>query len=442
MAAFPLLERLVRRQSDAWCRTALASGTALQDAVDGIVRQLGRCGPADLALVFASASYASDLPRLIPLLQQRLRASHWLGCLGGGVVGTEASGIPRELEQEPALSVTLLRLPGAEVHPFALNGSDLPDLDGPAEPWLQQVGCPSEGVHSMLLFIDPGSAAINDLISGLDYAYPEAVKVGGIAAAHSAAHGSLLLANPQASEEAPSTASSTVSGTRPSTTVPSTVRTGAVGCLLRGAWGLDAVVAQGCRPIGPILAVEQAQRNVVLQVSEGERRRSPVAALQAILTELTPAEREQVKDSLFLGVGQSSFSLESGGQSGSPAFLVRNLIGVDPRNGAVAVGERMRVGQQVQFQLRDAQSSRQELNQLLAIQAQAQPQPLAALLFACLGRGQGLYGTADGDVEPCRQHFPETPIAGAFCQGELGPVAGSTHLHGYTASWGFVVAKG
>jgi small ligand-binding sensory domain FIST len=413
MSAFSLLERLGRRPTEAWCRTALARGTGLQEVVEAIVRQLGRCGPADLALVFASASFASDLPRLLPLLQQRLRAEHWLGCLGGGVVGTGSDGIPHELEQEPALSVTLLHLPGAHVHPFVLDGTNLPDLDGPADPWQLQVGAAGGGFHSMLLLVDPTCQAINDLINGLDYAYPEAVKVGGLAAAHSAPHGSLL------------------SG--------SAVHQGAVGCLLSGAWGLDAVVAQGCKPIGPILEVEQAQRNVVLQVSEGARRSSPVAALQAILSGLSPQEREQVRHSLFLGVGQNSFSLDS--NSTEPAFLVRNLIGVDPRNGAVAVGERMRVGQQVQFQLRDGQASHAELCQLLDAQAQRQDAPLAALLFACLGRGEGLHGHADGDVTPCRERFAQVPITGAFCQGEIGPVAGSTHLHGYTASWGFVVPR-
>jgi small ligand-binding sensory domain FIST len=121
---------------------------------------------------------------------------------------------------------------------------------------------------------------------------------------------------------------------------------------------------------------------------------------------------------------------------------VRNLLGVDPRNGAVAVAERMRVGQQVQFQLRDASASRLELRQLLTRQQGRNPEPLAALLFACLGRGEGLYGTADGDVDLCREVFAQVPIAGAFCNGEIGPVAGSTHLHGYTASLAFLVPRG
>jgi len=42
-------------------------------------------------------------------------------------------------------------------------------------------------------------------------------------------------------------------------------------------------------------------------------------------------------------------------------------------------------------------------------------------------------------VTLCHEQFPALPIAGAFCNGEIGPVAGTTYLHGYTASWGFLV---
>jgi small ligand-binding sensory domain FIST len=181
---------------------------------------------------------------------------------------------------------------------------------------------------------------------------------------------------------------------------------------------------------------------VVLQLSRGDQQNTPVNCLQTILQTLNPAERELVRHSLFLGVARNNFSLggtDDGGES--TAFLVRNLIGVDPRNGAVAVAERLRVGQQVQFQLRDADASRQELRQLLRSQARGSEPPLAGLLFACLGRGKGLYGEADGDVRIAQGEFPELPMAGAFCNGEIGPVAGSTYLHGYTASWGFLVPR-
>ena len=418
MAGLPSFPWSTRREPVAWCRTALAQHASLQAAVDAVSQQLGGAGAADLALVFVSASFASDLPRLLPLLQQKLQASHWLGCLGGGVVGTDVRGVPHELEQEPALSVTLLRLPGASLQPFAIDTAELPDLDGPAEPWRRILGADgpaAEGEQALLILIDPTSTAVNDLISGLDYACPRAVKVGGIAGSHSARHGSLLFGRE--------------------------VTSGAVGCLIGGAWRIAPMVAQGCRPIGPVFEVEQAQRNVVIEVSRAGERRSPVAALQGILSELSPGEREQVRESLFLGVGRSDFSL-SGSGDGEAAFLVRNLIGVDPRNGAVAVGERMRVGQKVQFQLRDGEAARDESRLLLAACVAEQPQPLAALLFACLGRGKGLYGSSDGDVNLCREAFATVPIAGVFCNGEIGPLGGSSHLHGYTASWAFLVPAG
>ena len=61
-----------------------------------------------------------------------------------------------------------------------------------------------------------------------------------------------------------------------------------------------------------------------------------------------------------------------------------------------------------------------------------------------VGRGEMTAdgGTADGDVDLCREVFAQVPIAGAFCNGEIGPVAGSTHLHGYTASLAFLVPRG
>ena len=70
MVAFPSIPWLRRRDPAPWCRTALAQDPSLQGAVDAVAQQLSGCGPADLALVFVSTSYASDLPRLLPLLRQ------------------------------------------------------------------------------------------------------------------------------------------------------------------------------------------------------------------------------------------------------------------------------------------------------------------------------------------------------------------------------------
>ena len=401
------------RQAQARCRTALSSQTSLDAAVQEVSAVLGK-GSADLALVFVSSHFASDLPRLLPLLQATLQAEHWLGCIGGGVVGTDRNGEAHELEQTPALSVTLLNLPGAVLQPFAVDTNQLPDLDGSNEQWQQWLGLDPSQLRSLVVLIDPTSSGITDLISGLDYAFPSAPCLGGIAAPHAAPHGSLLQGQ--------------------------NVASGVVGLAIGGDWTLEPAVAQGCKPIGPVFAIEQAERNVLLELSHDQKRNTPVECLQRVLAELNEDEREAVKDSLVLGVERQALLM---GPSGTPeprsAFLVRNLIGVDPRNGAVAVAERIRVGQNVQFQLREADASRQEARQLLCdARDRCGEEPQFGLLFACLGRGEGLYGCPDGDVAIARSVIPDLPIAGAFCNGEVGPLAGSTHLHGYTACWGLL----
>ena len=399
--------------AQARCRTALSSQTSLDAAVKQVAEELGSAS-ADLALVFVSSHFASDLPRLLPLLRERLKAEHWLGCTGGGVVGTDRSGQASELERSAALSVTLLNLPGAILKPFAVTTETLPDLDGPAERWQEWFDLDPATTRSMLLLVDPGSSGINDLISGRDYAYAGADCIGGIAAPHNAPHGSLLIGDQ--------------------------VCNGAIGLGIGGDWTLEPVVAQGCRPIGPVFAIEQSHRNVLLQLSANNTSASPVDCLQRVLAGLSDEEREQAKDSLFLGVERRDWVVGHQDDAGpGSAFLVRNLIGVDPRNGAVAVAERVRPGQNVQFQLREANASRQEASQLLcAARERCEGAPLMGLLFACLGRGSGLFGCADGDVSIARSVMADLPIAGAFCNGEIGPLGGSTHLHGYTACWGLL----
>ena len=57
-------------------------------------------------------------------------------------------------------------------------------------------------------------------------------------------------------------------------------------------------------------------------------------------------------------------------------------------------------------------------------------------MFSCMGRGRDLYGEPDVDSHLFQRRFGATPFGGFFCNGEIGPVNGSTYLHGYTSCFG------
>lgn len=62
-------------------------------------------------------------------------------------------------------------------------------------------------------------------------------------------------------------------------------------------------------------------------------------------------------------------------------------------------------------------------------------------MFACLGRGKGLYGEPNFDSTLFSTALPTPNLGGFFCNGEIGPVGDRTFLHGYTSVFGILHPK-
>jgi small ligand-binding sensory domain FIST len=94
------------------------------------------------------------------------------------------------------------------------------------------------------------------------------------------------------------------------------------------------------------------------------------------------------------------------------------------------------VGQTVRFQIRDAITAAADLDQLLAMFGTVSGiDPVGgALLFSCNGRGAAFFGTADHDVRAVRRALAPEAVGGFFAAGEIGPIGGRNHVHGFTAS--------
>ena len=193
--------------------------------------------------------------------------------------------------------------------------------------------------------------------------------------------------------------------TRPCCVGDRVVRQGAVGLVLAGDVTLVPAVAQGCRPIGPVLTVTKCDDNLVRELDGGPA----IDAAHRVLRGASERDRELARASaLFLGLETDPFD-----DAEERHWLVRNILGRERDGGGLYVGERMRPGRRVRFHVRDAVSSAEDLERTLM---EAHDGPGAAcrgaLLFSCLGRGMGLYGVPDHDTRAFHARFPGVPRRG------------------------------
>lgn len=350
----------------------------------------------DLAFLFVSPEYRDDLIDLWPVLRREINIKHLIGCTAGGVIGAG-----KEVEQEAAVSITAAVLPNVQITPFQFQQPGLPDGDKSPRVWRDLIGVSPEQNPSFFIFSDPFSIDSDALIAGLDYAFPNAVKVGGVASGGYETRENLLLLDEKIMSH------------------------GAVGMALSGEIKVEAVVAQGCRPIGKTLSITASDGNVLLALDN----EPPLKYVQELYEKLTDRDKELLSSSLFLGIVMDPYRTEP--KQGD--FLIRNIIGVDQATGHLAIGAALRNGQTVQFHLRDANTSHDDLQQMLA-KSPLENKASGAVLFSCMGRGQRLYGNANHDSDLLKSVIGDVPVGGFFCNGEIGPVGGKTYLHGYTSS--------
>jgi small ligand-binding sensory domain FIST len=403
---------------------ALSTRPSLETAIAEVVEKVepSMSGNPDLGIFFISSAYATDFTRVMPLLLEKLTVPVLIGCSGGGIVGTGDRNQTVEIEGNPALSLTVAKLPDVEIHPFHLSGEALPDLDSSPEAWIELIGVSAQKNPQFILLADPFTAKINDLLEGLDFAYPSSAKIGGLASTGTIGGQSALFYRDRDGS-------------------PSFYREGTIGLALSGNLVLETIVAQGCRPIGKPYRVTQGERNIIIELTEaalddrgnGSDARPPLEMLQDLITTLDEKDRQLAQHSLFIGIAGDEFKI----QLGRGDFLIRNLLGVDPRKGAMAVGDRIRPGQRVQFHLRDSATSAEDLQFLLEAyqQEKGNLSAFGALMFSCLGRGEALYQLPNFDSELFSRYLNHIPLSGFFCNGEIGPVGGRTFLHGYTSAF-------
>ncbi|HLZ70914.1 MAG TPA: FIST N-terminal domain-containing protein [Dehalococcoidia bacterium] len=363
------------------------TGASWQAALDTALTGIEAGGRADIAFLFAHSAFAPHYAELVAAAWERIDPRHLIGCSGQGVIATS-----REIEREPAISVMTISCPNAELTPLRLEDAR-PSLPGGLAP-----------MTAWLVFADPFSVDGEWLLERFAAASPAPPVIGGMA---SSLHG-------------PAETAVFLDG--------AVYEDGTVALGLGDGVAILPIVSQGCMPIGQPWIVTGARENLIETIAG----RPAVEVLTQTLRELDEETRARAQSNLLLGLAMDEYR----DQHGIGDFLVRNLLGYEPKTGAIAVSALPRVGQTVQFQLRDARAATEHLRlQLEAAGARlGGSRPGAALLCSCNGRGAQLFGPIDHDPVAIARELGDVPVAGLFCNGEFGPVGTHNYLHGFTAT--------
>jgi len=368
--------------------------TAIQETVQMISGELGRV--PDLTIAFVSQHHAKNFPSMAASIVDRLGGGILLGCTGETIIGGH-----REYEEGPAFSLWCGVLPGADLVPFQLEFAETPDgfmCSGLPD----DLGARAKETRAVLLLGEPFSSVPQSVLDLLADELPDVPVIGGMASGGNPGENRLFLNHQE-------------------------IHQGAVGVVLRGGPQVHTVVSQGCRPIGAPFVVTKAERNVVYELGGS----TPMQRLQEIFQLLPPRDQKLVEGGIHIGIALNEYqeSFHRGD------FLILNVVGIDKKSGALKAGGVVRVGQTVQFQIRDGETADADLKRLLERHSSIYPHlPAASLLFSCNGRGSRMFSAPDHDAGLIQTRLGPLPLAGIFAQGELGPVGGKNYIHGFTAS--------
>lgn len=348
-------------------------------------------GDADLVFVFVAGGHINRAETALEAVNAELDPGVLIGCGAGGVL---ADG--REVERGTGLAVWAADLGDGNASAFRAEAHEL-------EESIAVVGVPElDGASAAILLPDPASFPAEAILAELATRAPGVPVLGGLPSARTTDGGLLMLDD-------------------------AVLRSGAVGVRLDGV-DLLPCVSQGATPLGPQLAVTAAQGQLIEELDG----RPALETIRRAIDGLDVADRALLSQGLLVGVVLGGGTPDGVGDQ----YLVRGVLGSDAEAGTLAVGTGVRAGQVVRLHARDAASADRDLREALALHRMALggERPAGALVFTCTGRGRGLFGVSDHDAAVVADALSDTPAAGFFAAGEIGPVGGANFVHSFTAT--------
>src|SRR5262249_12662571 len=216
---------------------------------------------------------------------------------------------------------------------FHFTQAQVEEANGPAY-WRMQTGMEVAKSNGWIAFIDPFHIDGERWLKGWNEAYAPQPVLGGLASGDFTEERTRLYPHGEVFEE------------------------GGVAISVGGDVRVNGVTSQGCTPIGDTWTLTKVEQNIIHEIGN----RPAYEVLAETFNQLPPELQKKARGNLFIGLVVNEYMEEF--HRGD--FLIRNLLGADPRAGTIAVGAAPRLGQTIQFQRRSASAATEDMNELLA----------------------------------------------------------------------------
>lgn len=350
-------------------RSALSDSPFWRDAVDECLEQVGDCDDVNLGFVYFSDHFTEDAYLLLEYLRGRSRVAHWAGSVAYGVCGRGRASI-----DQPALALLVGHFPEGSFHVFSGR-----------EP-LHSAG----GEHYFaVVHGDPRTPDMSELVCDMAGKVSSGFITGGLSSGRG---GALQIAN------------EVLSG-------------GISGVAFSHEIGVTTRLTQGCLLLAGPFSITEGDDNLLYLLDD---RPALDVFLEAAGNPPAP-DLGRIAARVHVGLQMPGDDVDD--------YVVRHVVGVDVRNGVLAISERIEPGQRIVFCRRDAEAARHDMRRMLdGLKHSLLAPPQGGLYICCTARGGNMFGNDNAEMEMIRDTFGDVPISGFFAAGEIA----KDRLYGYT----------
>lgn len=372
-----------------------------------------------LGLVYITDHFAAHAQALIDHLAQELpQVLHWSGSVGVGISSNNV-----EYFDEPALAIMLCDIPESQYKVFS---GAAPLGAAIAQGFVAQTA---------LVHADAHTPELSELIEDLAASTQSGFVFGGLPSSRVDA-----VQFARGGERSP-----------PASGRGHGVYTGGLsGVAFAPEVHMLTRVTQGCKPLGEVREITEAQEHLVLKLDGAP-------ALYALMQDLhVPIDNprsavEKVRETLVgLSMPNTPTLRLTGGFD--DAVMVRHIIGLDPVRHGVAVAHAVKPGMHMAFCSRDAKSAKADLLRIVTeIRETLEPEEVSleaavgvpdansqtshagkriagAIYVSCTGRGGPHFGAPSAELQIIQRALGDVPLVGFFAAGEIA----YQQVYGYT----------